>query len=66
MGGHTAQRKMLLFCVKTIVKDSLHFELVGLKKMRQNIHCMSMLSLCTLYIYIYIYMYIYYTCWQAH
>jgi len=36
MGWCTAQCKMLLFCVKTIVKDSRNFELARLKKKKKK------------------------------
>jgi len=36
MGWCTAQWKMLLFCVKTIVKESHKFELAHLKKMKKK------------------------------
>jgi len=36
MGWCTAQRKMLLFCAKTIVKDSRNFELACLKKKKKK------------------------------
>jgi len=32
MGWYTGQCKMLLFCVKIIVKETHNFELAGLKK----------------------------------
>jgi len=38
MGWCTAQWKMLLFCAKTIVKESREFELARLKKKRQEKH----------------------------
>jgi len=36
MGWCTAQWKMLLFCVKTIVKESRKFELACLKKKKKK------------------------------
>ena len=36
MGWYTAQWKMLLFCVKTIVKESCKFELAHLKKKKKK------------------------------
>ena len=36
MGWCTAQWKMLLFCVKTIVKESRKFELAHLKKKKKK------------------------------
>ena len=36
MGWCTAQWKMLLFCVKTIVKESRKFELARLKKKEKH------------------------------
>ena len=36
MGWCTAQWKMLLFCVKTIVKESHKFELARLKKKKKK------------------------------
>ena len=36
MGWCTAQRKMLLFCAKTIVKESRKFELARLKKKKKK------------------------------
>jgi len=36
MGWCTAQQKMLLFCVKIIVKESCKFELARLKKERKH------------------------------
>ena len=36
MGRCTAQWKMLLFCVKTIVKESHKFELARLKKKKKK------------------------------
>jgi len=36
MGWCTAQRKMLLFCAKTIVKESRRFELAHLKKKKKK------------------------------
>ena len=36
MGWCTAQWKMLLFCVKTIVKESCKFELAHLKKKKKK------------------------------
>ena len=36
MGWCTAQSKMLLFCVKTIVKESRKFELACLKKKKKK------------------------------
>ena len=36
MGWCTAQRKMLLFCAKTIVKESRRFELARLKKKKKK------------------------------
>ena len=38
MGWCTAQCKMLLFCAKTIVKESLKFELAHLKKKKEEKH----------------------------
>ena len=38
MGWCTAQRKMLLFCAKTIVKESRNFELARLKKKKKEKH----------------------------
>ena len=38
MGWCTAQRKMLLFCAKTIVKDSRNFELARLKEKKKEKH----------------------------
>jgi len=38
MGWCTAQSKMLLFCAKTIVKESLKFELARLKKKKKKEH----------------------------
>jgi len=36
MGWYTAQCKILLFCAKTIVKESHNFELAGLKKKKKK------------------------------
>ena len=36
MGWCTAQRKMLLFCAKTIVEESRKFELARLKKKKKK------------------------------
>ena len=36
MGWCTAQCKMLLFCVKTIVKESHKFELARLRKKKEK------------------------------
>jgi len=36
MGWCTAQWKMLLFCAKTIVKESCKFELARLKKKKKK------------------------------
>ena len=36
MGWCTAQCKMLLFCAKTIVKESRNFELARLKKKKKK------------------------------
>jgi len=44
MGWCTAQWKMLLFCAKTIVKESLRFELARLKKKKKNISAVWRLS----------------------
>ena len=44
MGWCTAQWKMLLFCAKTIVKESRKFELAHLKKMKNNILAVWQLS----------------------
>jgi len=38
MGLYTAHCKMLLFCVKTIVKESRNFELAHLKKKKNEKH----------------------------
>ena len=38
MGWCTAQRKMLLFCAKTIVEESRKFELARLKKKKKEKH----------------------------
>ena len=38
MGWCTAQWKMLLFCAKTIVKESRKFELARLKKKKKEKH----------------------------
>jgi len=37
MGWCTAQWKMLLFCVKTILKESCRFELARLKKKKKKV-----------------------------
>ena len=44
MGWCTAQWKMLLFCAKTIVKESRKFELAHLKKKKKNILAVWWLS----------------------
>ena len=36
MGWYTAQLKMLLFCAKTIMKESCKFELARLKKKKKK------------------------------
>ena len=38
MGWCTAQCKMLLFCVKTILKESHKFELARLRKKKKEKH----------------------------
>ena len=49
MGWCTAQWKMLLFCAKTIVKESCKFELAHLKKMKkENISVVWWLSVSLL------------------
>ena len=43
MGWCTVQRKMLLFCAKTIVKESHNFELACLKKKKKGFGCLATL-----------------------
>jgi len=45
MGWCTAQWKMLLFCVKTIVKESRKFELSCLKKKKKKENILAVLRL---------------------